>query len=186
MGVLGPHLPQCRLGQGLAPYRVAPRSTQPFVHKRHGPKIGGGAVPLWGRGAGSPSNTMWPGPRPTSPTSVPSFILMHPTVWPQYTNVTDRQTDSIGRTVLQTVAQNSTNRPTDRPLLHAAGPFARLGASSSHTPISEQVTITCRVAGVRWELTVCRVVHTVCVNWPAGSCLVCHDIRVSVESVRRS
>jgi len=33
-------------------------------------------------------NTMWPGPRPTS---VPSGILIHPTVWPQYTNVTDRQ-----------------------------------------------------------------------------------------------
>ena len=39
--------------------------------------------------------------------------LIHPTVWPQYTNVTDRtgqtdrqQSDSIGRTVLQTVAQN--------------------------------------------------------------------------------
>jgi len=40
---------------------------------------------------------------------MPSFILIHPTVRPQYTNVTDRQTDnasySIGRTVLQTVAQ---------------------------------------------------------------------------------
>ena len=46
---------------------------------------------------------MWPGPRPTS---VPSFILIHPTVWPQYTNVTDRQrSDSIWRTVLQTVAK---------------------------------------------------------------------------------
>jgi len=40
--------------------------------------------------------------------------------------------------------------------------------------------MTCRVAGGRWELTVCRVVHTVCVNWPAGSCLVCHDIRSRV------
>jgi len=39
---------------------------------------------------------------------MPSFILIRPTVWPQYTNVTDRQdrqTDSIGRTILQTVAQ---------------------------------------------------------------------------------
>jgi len=49
---------------------------------------------------------------------MPSFILIHPTVWPQHTNVidgTDRQdmqdrqarqrTDSIGRTVLQMVAQ---------------------------------------------------------------------------------
>jgi len=34
-----------------------------------------------------PSNTMWPGPRSTS---VPSGILIHPTVWPEYTNVTDR------------------------------------------------------------------------------------------------
>ena len=43
---------------------------------------------------------------------MPSFILIHPTVWPQYTNVTERtdrqdrqRSDSIGRTVLQTVAQ---------------------------------------------------------------------------------
>jgi len=63
-----------------------------------------------GGGDRSPPNTMWPGPRPTC---MPSFILIRPTVWPQYTNVTDRQTnrtdrqrtDSIGRTVLQTVAQ---------------------------------------------------------------------------------
>jgi len=60
------------------------------------------AVPSWGGGAGSPSNTVWPGPRPTC---VPSFILIHPTVWPQeiwaenwggavwpqYTNVADKQ-----------------------------------------------------------------------------------------------
>ena len=64
------------------------------------------AVPLLGRGAGSLSNTMWPGPRPTSTTSL---ILINPTVWPQYTNVTSR-TDTqdngpmIGQTVLQTVA----------------------------------------------------------------------------------
>jgi len=42
---------------------------------------------------------------------MPSFILIRPTVWPQCTNVTDRtgqtglRTDSIGRTVLQMVAQ---------------------------------------------------------------------------------
>jgi len=52
---------------------------------------------------------------------MPSFVLIRPTVWPQYTNVTDRQdrqtdrtdrqrTDSIGRTVLQTVAQKWLNR----------------------------------------------------------------------------
>jgi len=62
-----------------------------------------------GGGAGSPPNTVWPGPRPTC---VPSFILIHRTVWPQCTNVTDRtgqtdrqRTNSIGRTVVQTVAQ---------------------------------------------------------------------------------
>jgi len=31
-----------------------------------GRKTGGGTVPSWGRGAGSPSNTIWPGPRPTT------------------------------------------------------------------------------------------------------------------------
>ena len=63
---------------------------------------------------------MWPGPRPTC---VPSFVLIYPTDWPQYTNTTDRadrqtyrqgrqtdrqtgqRSDSIGRAVLQTVAQ---------------------------------------------------------------------------------
>jgi len=75
-----------------------------------------GSVPiLQGEGlAGISSNTIWPGPRPTC---MPSFTLIHPTVWPQYTNVTDRtgQTDrdrqdngpiayGDGRTVLPTVA----------------------------------------------------------------------------------
>jgi len=49
--------------------------------------VGGCLAPFRGALAGSPSN-MWPGPRPTS---VPRGILIHPTVWPQYTNVTDRQ-----------------------------------------------------------------------------------------------
>jgi len=52
---------------------------------------GGAAVPLSVGGAGSPSNTMSPGLRPTS---LPSGILIHPAVWPQYTNVTDRQDNS--------------------------------------------------------------------------------------------
>jgi len=50
-------------------------------------------VPLWGGGAGFPSNTIWPGTRPTC---MPSFILIRPTVWPQCTNVTDR-TDRTDR-----------------------------------------------------------------------------------------
>jgi len=71
-------------------------------------KVGETAVPL-PRGAGSPSNTMWPG---LTPTSIPSGILIHPTVLPQHTNVRDRtdrqdrqRSDSIEQTVLQTVAQ---------------------------------------------------------------------------------
>ena len=101
------HLSQCHLGRGLPPYQVASWSIQPFCHNRQAPKIGGGAaVPTLG-GAGS-HLTQWPGP---SPTSIPIGILIHPTVWPQYTNVTrqthiDRQQyDSIRRTILQTVTQ---------------------------------------------------------------------------------
>jgi len=52
------------------------------------------AVPLWGGDAGSPSETMWPGSRPTCK---PSSILIRPTVLPQCTNVTDRQ-DTEDRT----------------------------------------------------------------------------------------
>jgi len=54
-------------------------SIQPFGDNRHGPKIGGSA-PFLGRGAGSPSNTMSLGPRPTS---IPSGILIHPAIWLQ-------------------------------------------------------------------------------------------------------
>ena len=51
---------------------------RPFGHNRHEPKSGGGAVvPLSMGGVGSPSNTMSPGPKPTS---VPSGILIQPTV----------------------------------------------------------------------------------------------------------
>jgi len=41
-----------------------------------------GAVPLWRRGAGSPSDAMLLGPKPTSASS---GILIHPAVWPQQT-----------------------------------------------------------------------------------------------------
>jgi len=80
-----------------------------------GPKVWGLLCPFL-EGAGSSTNTVWPGHRLTS---VPSVILIYPTVCPQHTNVTDgtdRQTDrqteqwsdSIARTVLQMVAQKST------------------------------------------------------------------------------
>jgi len=45
-----------------------------------GRKLGGLCLFSWG--AMSPSNTMWPGPRPTS---IASGILTHPAVWPQQT-----------------------------------------------------------------------------------------------------
>jgi len=61
----------------------------------------GGCAPLGG--AGSPFNTTWPGPKPTY---MPSFVLIRPTIWPQYTNVTDRidrhtgqRSDSRGQTL---------------------------------------------------------------------------------------
>jgi len=99
---------------------------QQFGRSRYGQKISGLCLFRGGR-AGSPPNTMWPGPRPIC---MPSFILIHPTVWPQCTNVTDRtdrtdrqtgqnrqRTDSIGRTILQTVAQKLVPCGTDGRLL---------------------------------------------------------------------
>ena len=41
---------------------------------------------------------------------MPSFILVHPTVWPQYTNITDRQTDSTDGTG-QTAVRFTNGRP---------------------------------------------------------------------------
>jgi len=55
---------------------------------------------------------------------MPSFIRIRPTVWPQYTNVTDRtgktgqtdrqRSDSIERTVLQAVSQKLSVRGSNR------------------------------------------------------------------------
>ena len=70
---------------------------QPFGRNRYGPKIGWGLCPFRGGGARSLSSTVWPR---LWPTCVSSVILIRPTVWPQCTNVTERQdrqrTDSIG------------------------------------------------------------------------------------------
>jgi len=76
---LGPHLTQSRLGWGLPPCQVPASSIQPFGHNKHGPKIWGSA-PFWGGGAGSPSNTNSPGPRPSS---IPSDILINAVISPQ-------------------------------------------------------------------------------------------------------
>jgi len=54
-----------------------------------------GAVPPFvGEGDGFPSIKIWPGPRPAY---MPSSILINPTFLPQYTKVTDRQTDRQDR-----------------------------------------------------------------------------------------
>jgi len=120
-GEPAPHLTQSRLGRGLSYTKWHLDPCSHLAATGMGRTLG--AVPLWRRRAGYPSNTMWPGPRPTC---TPSFIFIRPTVWPQYTNVTDRtsrtdrqdrqdredrqtgqRSDSIERTVLQTVAQKS-------------------------------------------------------------------------------
>ena len=97
-GELGPHLTQS----------PGPRPTSNpsgiLIHPAIGPQWtwaeNWGALPLLGR-SWVPSNTMWPGSRPTSMRML-SFILIHPTICPQYTNVTDRTgqwSDSTVRTV---------------------------------------------------------------------------------------
>jgi len=52
-----------------------------------------------------PDVTVSPEPRPTS---VPSGVLIHPTIWPQYTNVTDRQDRYEGMLMIQHKAEKDT------------------------------------------------------------------------------
>jgi len=68
-GERGPHLTQSRLGRGLPPYKLASWSMQSFGRNGYGPKLGG-LCPFGGGGDGSPSNTMWPQPRPTCTTDI--------------------------------------------------------------------------------------------------------------------
>ena len=68
----------------------------------------GASVLLYVGGARSLSNVMSHGPMSTS---APSGFLIHPTVWSQYTNVTDRQDNGPvvwGERLLVTVAQFQT------------------------------------------------------------------------------
>jgi len=106
-GGAGPYLIQCGLGRDLPPYQVASWSIQPFGHNRHQPKMGGCApfgegelgphLTQCGRGQGLP-------PCPVSSWSVQPFGHNTPT----FTDRTDRQrSNSIGQTVLQTVAQKA-------------------------------------------------------------------------------
>jgi len=48
-------------------------------HNRHGPKREGGCCACFA-GAGTPSSTMWSGPRSTS---TPSGVFIHSAIWPQ-------------------------------------------------------------------------------------------------------
>ena len=116
---------------------------------------------------------------------MPSFILIHPTVWPQCTNVTDRQTDktgrqdrqtgqrtdSIGRTVLQTVAQ--------KPLTEAT--VCILASYSLYITLFLSVQVALTLAYIchrllcpqeRWRSIVMRT--SVCVR-------VCLSARISLE-----
>jgi len=86
---------ECRVGRGL--YLRSKRRLNPSscLATQQTWADNWGLCPFWGWGTGSPSNTMWPGPRPTS---LPSFILISETVWSQYTTLQtdrqDRQTDN--------------------------------------------------------------------------------------------
>jgi len=71
---LGPHLTQC--GLGCSNWHLDPSNCLTITDRKVGV-----LCPLVG-GAGSPSNTMYPGPRSTS---LPSSILIHSAVWPQQT-----------------------------------------------------------------------------------------------------
>jgi len=77
---LGLRLVQCSLSRGLLPYQAVSSSIQPFGHNKHGSKIWGLRPSVREGGAGSPSNTKSPGPRPSS---IPSDILIHAAIWPQ-------------------------------------------------------------------------------------------------------
>jgi len=87
-----------------------------------GRKVGGCYAAFRGGGAESPSNTLSPGPRPTS---VPSGILIHPAVSPQYTNVTD-STDRQDRQAgwfLRPIAFPVPNVPSSEPRNNADATF---------------------------------------------------------------
>jgi len=81
-GALSPYLTQCGLSEAYlrTKWHLDQSSRLATIH---GPKIG--AMPFL-EGAGSPSNTMWPRPRPIT---MPSFIL---TTQPSGNNIPTSQT----------------------------------------------------------------------------------------------
>jgi len=111
-GELDPHLTQCRLGRAYVrtKWHLDPSSHLATTDMNR--KLGGCSAPFL-RELGLHLTKC--GPYRPRATSTPSGILIRPAVWLQYTNVTDRQdrqrSGSIGRTVLQTVAQKRGNVP---------------------------------------------------------------------------
>jgi len=77
-GGTSPRLPQCGLSRGLlyTKWHLDPSSR--FATIDMGRKLG--VCLLVGRLAGSPSRTMWSGPRPTK---IPSAIMIYKAIWPQ-------------------------------------------------------------------------------------------------------
>ena len=114
-----------------------------------------------GGGNGCPSNTKSPGPRPTC---MPSFILIHPTVWPQYPNVIDRRTetvqtdrqtsqsDSIGRTGCYTVVEPFYKRSPKNHVKITAKLFKKCAASVVCTLFPDPYTEA--APGARWDTSV--------------------------------
>jgi len=106
--VLGFHLPQCGQGRGLPLYQVASWFIQPFGHNRHGRKLGvlcplfeGSRVSIYHSVAGA-ETYLHAKFHLDSSNCLATILQAHRT---------DRQTgqrsDSMGQTVLQTVAQKS-------------------------------------------------------------------------------
>jgi len=77
-GELGPHLTQCGWAEAYLHTKWHLDASSRLAKIEMGRKLG--ALPLLGRGAGSPSRKMWPEPRPTS---MLSAILIHPAIWPE-------------------------------------------------------------------------------------------------------
>ena len=78
---LGLHLTQCGLAEAYlcTNWYLDPSSI--LATTDMGRKVRVGSAPFFGSGAGSPSNTKSPRPRPSS---VSSDILIHAAIWPQH------------------------------------------------------------------------------------------------------
>jgi len=88
---MGPRLTKCRLIRGLPPYQVYPDLSSRLATIDVGQKVRWVLCPFL-LGSLVPSNILWPGPRPScSYLRTISGILIRPTVWPYYSNVTDWQ-----------------------------------------------------------------------------------------------